>query len=212
MFFVSQRINFTKKSGFTLAEVLVTLMVIGIIATITIPTLLQTTNERELKTAWKKTFSDLSQAYKLIAQENGGSFVGLCATGNHNCLRDKFAANLNVLKTCTTPLTPGNCWHNKEISSFDQILGENSGIIINNGTYISLDMDSKHCTVILDGMLYCGKIVVDVNGAKGPNIEGKDIFGAYILKNSIIPVGKPGSDYSCTNGIGIGCSANALIE
>jgi len=212
MFFVSQRINFTKKSGFTLAEVLVTLMVIGIIATITIPTLLQTTNERELKTAWKKTFSDLSQAYKLITQDNSGSFQALCSNDDQICLRDKFAAHLNVIKTCTTAQLPGNCWHNKDLNVFDQVLSDNSGLVLNNGTYISLDMDSKHCTVILDGMLYCGKIVVDVNGAKGPNIEGKDIFGAYILKNSIIPVGKPGSDYSCTNGIGIGCSANALIE
>ena len=41
-------------SAFTLAEVLVTLAIVGIIASITIPALLNNIQEKELKTAWKK--------------------------------------------------------------------------------------------------------------------------------------------------------------
>ncbi len=44
------------KKGFTLAEVLITLGIIGIIAAMTIPTLLQNTDEAQLKTAWKKAY------------------------------------------------------------------------------------------------------------------------------------------------------------
>ena len=43
-----------KKSGFTLAEVLVTLMIIGVIAAMTIPSLMQSTAQQELELLTKK--------------------------------------------------------------------------------------------------------------------------------------------------------------
>ena len=43
-----------RKSGFTLAEVLVTLMIIGVIAAMTIPSLMQNTQQQEFKAAYKK--------------------------------------------------------------------------------------------------------------------------------------------------------------
>ena len=51
-----------KKSGFTLAEVLITLVIIGVIAAMTIPTLLSNTNKQETKTALKKAMSIINQA------------------------------------------------------------------------------------------------------------------------------------------------------
>ena len=55
-----------KRTGFTLAEVLVTLLIIGVVAALTIPTLLGATNDNQLKTAYKKAFSSLSNAMDLI--------------------------------------------------------------------------------------------------------------------------------------------------
>ncbi len=58
------------KQGFTLAEVLTTLMVIGVVAAMTIPTLLNSTDDQQHKVALKKAVSVLSQAYQLnIAKE-----------------------------------------------------------------------------------------------------------------------------------------------
>ena len=54
-----------KKSGFTLAEVLVTLMIIGVIAAMTIPSLMQNTQQQEYKAAYKKAVSMLNQAVSL---------------------------------------------------------------------------------------------------------------------------------------------------
>ena len=45
-----------KKGGFTLAEVLLTLVVIGIVASLTIPSIIQNIQDANLKIAWKKKF------------------------------------------------------------------------------------------------------------------------------------------------------------
>jgi len=61
----------SSKAGFTLAEVLTTLMVIGVVAAMTIPTLLNSTNEQQFKVAFKKAVSILSQGTQLmVAKES----------------------------------------------------------------------------------------------------------------------------------------------
>ena len=52
----------TKRFGFTLAEVLITLAIIGVVAAMTMPTLINNTNGAQFKTAYKKALSVLSQA------------------------------------------------------------------------------------------------------------------------------------------------------
>ena len=77
-----------KKSGFTLAEVLVTLMIIGVIAAMTIPSLMQSTSSQEYKAAFKKAVSMLNQAvtlnYALDGEDasdyTGTNFVNLMKT------------------------------------------------------------------------------------------------------------------------------------
>ena len=52
----------TKRFGFTLAEVLITLGIIGVVAAMTIPTLISNTNGAQFKSAYKKALSTLNQA------------------------------------------------------------------------------------------------------------------------------------------------------
>lgn len=60
-----------RKLGFTLAEVLITLGIIGVIATLTMPTLMSNTAEREYSTALKKAISALTEAIQMnVALEN----------------------------------------------------------------------------------------------------------------------------------------------
>lgn len=56
-----------KRFGFTLAEVLITLGIIGVVAAMTIPTLIANTNSARFRSQFKKTLSTLSQA-GLMAQ------------------------------------------------------------------------------------------------------------------------------------------------
>ena len=57
--------------GFTLAEVLVTLGIIGVVAAMTIPTLIQEHQKRALATATKKFYSTMSQAVRTYMAEEG---------------------------------------------------------------------------------------------------------------------------------------------
>lgn len=59
------------KRGFTLAEVLITLGVIGIVAAMTMPTLLVQHRERENTTKLKKIYSTMTQAYTRAVAERG---------------------------------------------------------------------------------------------------------------------------------------------
>lgn len=56
----------TSKKGFTLAEVLTTLMVIGVVAAMTIPTLMNSTDEQQKKASYRKAMSVLGQATQLL--------------------------------------------------------------------------------------------------------------------------------------------------
>lgn len=56
----------TSKKGFTLAEVLTTLMVIGVVAAMTIPTLINSTDDQQKKVAFKKAMSVLGQGAQLM--------------------------------------------------------------------------------------------------------------------------------------------------
>ena len=64
----------TVKLGFTLAEVLITLGIIGVVASMTLPSLIQKNKDKELISRVKKTYSVLNNA--LIAAQSGSGVVG----------------------------------------------------------------------------------------------------------------------------------------
>src|SRR5574344_978073 len=67
-----------KKNSFTLAEVLIVLSIIGIVAAITIPALINKIDIAKSKSGWKKAYSTLNQANLALLNDNGGTFAGLC--------------------------------------------------------------------------------------------------------------------------------------
>ena len=54
------------KKAFTLAEVLITLGIIGVVAALTLPSLMTDIGNKKLKTQFFKTYTDLNQAAKLF--------------------------------------------------------------------------------------------------------------------------------------------------
>ena len=71
----------TKKFGFTLAEVLITLGIIGVVAAMTIPTLISNTNSAKFKSQYKKTLSTLNQAALMGTAQYDLDYASLTGTG-----------------------------------------------------------------------------------------------------------------------------------
>ena len=86
------------KKGFTLAEVLITLAIIGVVAALTIPSVIVKTQQQEFKTGAKKAISVLSQAIQLTEVKDGYTPF----TDNPAAQADFIDAlmnNMNIVKT-----------------------------------------------------------------------------------------------------------------
>ena len=101
-------------SGFTLAEVLITLGIIGVVAAMTMPTLINSTNGAQYKTAYKKALSVMSQAVAMnialndydlsetIAGTNPATGAnGTVLDGEAQTIYSIFRNRLNVTKIAT---------------------------------------------------------------------------------------------------------------
>lgn len=89
-----------KKKGFTLAEALVTLVIIGVIAALTIPAILVNTEQHEYKSALKKALSALNQVIELnIALEGFGPLETTPTPTAEDSLFELFRNRMNVIST-----------------------------------------------------------------------------------------------------------------
>lgn len=207
------------KKGFTLSEVMLVLSVIGVIAALTIPGIVQNTANRTLVASLKKIYSTLNQAETLLATDNDGSFTGVCSDNDSVCLRDAFLSKMPTAKKCDAGADTGNCWH---ATGAAKTLGGSTlsvsapAIITNTGAFMHFMMVSSNCTTQFDGLvrpIACGRVRVDVNGFGSPNIVGRDIFDFYITEGRVIPRGTENDTAVCTPASGgWGCAGKVLSE
>jgi len=201
------------RKGFTLAEILITLTVIGVVAALTIPTLLQNTQDAELKIALKKSYGDLQQAYIALSAENSGIETIFSGDGSASAdanAMNAFLTKFNYIKNCGTGM---GCWYTtfKFLDgsiitlNIDALLHDNYGkAILSNGSTVLMNDLSGTCSSTkgegpLNGQV-CAEFYIDVNGFKPPNARGKDYFGFYITKTGIYPVGSFNDGFSCGPG------------
>lgn len=211
-----------KANAFTLAEVLITIGIIGIVAAITIPTIIKNYQDAALKSALQKEVAVLSQVTTKIAQNNGGSIQGVFGGGVNNYLN--FVNHLSYAKLCTTTTNIGECWHqsgawyrNNGTQAYElgaSFYTQNAGLILNDGSLLLISSQgSPTCSGIwmhmensgMGSTDLCSVVFIDVNGFKGPNRTGKDIF-ALSLK---APATVTPSVYNPQN-TGIDCAGKIL--
>lgn len=140
------------KQGFTLAEVLLTLAIIGIVAAMTIPALLGNTNQMELRTGVKKAVSALNQALIMSIAQDSTDASALTDTTEQG-LANLFRARLNVVANGTAT----NAFYTADgmLYTFEKGVAGNCGA---EGDAALFDPAATRCFV-----------TVDVNGDKGPN-------------------------------------------
>ena len=180
--------------AFTLAEVLITLGIIGVVASLTMPSVISNQNEKKTVTRVKKAYSTLQQAY-LRAEQDFGTPDGWEATGMYNSTSHiltarKFIPYLNVVKDCTglnmTEVVKSCTKDYADTASY-------ASIKIADGTTVIFRRWNAQCnwrygsTPALQSV--CGTVIVDINATNKPNISGKDIFTFYLTKQGLYPVG-----------------------
>lgn len=181
----------TKFLAFTLAEVLITLGIIGVVAAMTIPTLISNTQKKEAVTRFKSAYAQLNQAVKLSISDNG-DISGWDIDG-----KDWFDTYLsNYLKIQTQPF--------KSVAFDDSIpykqsSGNREGalaILTRNNSMVYTLLNGidliVETTYYSDGAPTRG-IIIDTNGRNSrPNQFGKDTFYVVIdtAHGGVAPLGK----------------------
>lgn len=195
----------SKKYGFTLAEVLITISIIGIVAMMTIPNLIFEYRRSTSIAKLKKIYSTLQQVILRSTADNGGYSYVSFSDGNTQSMIDWYdhhlKPNLKVQKDC---IDVSGCWHNSGVTK--QLNGDTaiwdsgtkgigSNIIVFktlDNVMVNLDGASAEDIKTLFGVNIKapGLVVhVDVNGNDGPNVIGRDIF-VFIYNNLIfVPAG-----------------------
>lgn len=222
------------KNGFTLAEVLITLGIIGIVAAMTLPTIIQKQQEKVTVNRLKKTYSALSQAYLMISKdygdpENWGMSANVDNEGNATPegslnVGNLFAKYMKITKNCGTE---DGCWHIGNSYRLDgKVYGNTNNrrdiakIKLADGTHVAFGGLSAQCDKVRGNTKplshVCSWIIVDVNGNGRPNTYGIDIFEFSLTKYNIIPYGTQEDtsnlnfDTNCKNASsasGNGCTA-----
>ena len=200
--------------GFTLAEVLITLGIIGIVAAISLPTILSNINDKILNkqvTVFKHKFTEatskMNALKQMISYENTDKFI------------NEFSSHYSIIQKCKNNELE-KCWPARiinipdkngilqEINVSDIKTGNNlrafalgtkeietSGIISADGVAMIL-VYSPVCqmneTLTGASTTSCISGIYDVNGAKGPNRIGLDIRTINSLYGSV----NLGSSYS----------------
>ena len=216
----------SRKAAFTMAEVLITLGIIGIVASMTLPSLYIKNQNKALEASLKKNYSVLQQALDMYQAQNG--FRLKSDDLDTHELKPAILPYFNVLNDCGvgTELSGKACIPNTE---------ENKSNIYKsyNGNTITLAVFDDGQFVLNDGSLillenvrygYGVLISVDVNGYnKRPNRWGHDLFTFQLMKDGeLLPMGAPETQWhnentycsttSTNNMNGAGCTYKALTD
>ena len=212
-----------KRVAFTLAEVLITLGIIGVVASLTLPSIVHNVQKVVLKNQFKRAYSNFYNAIKYVQVQNGAPYAcfywdkkpyGGAACSEYNeygsCIEwtladgaplpndyngktsdcKKFTEDLmkalNVVKFCENNALANGCVTDS-FRGVDKILAEQNPDkeADPNQAFSGTNVKQKYPAFITaDGVLYSRYysmnglpiFMVDVNGHKGPNKWGYDIF------------------------------------
>lgn len=177
------------KKAFTLAEVLITLGIIGVVAAMTMPTLIQNHQKRSLEVATQKFYSMMSQAVRqYMADEDVDDLRNTwLASDNQDDWRSPQAKAsienfitryLKVVKECTD--NADECfaekyktWDNQEVSMNNFY----NSYVLSDGSVVLAEHVGTYGPIAL---------YVDVNGKKGPNKIGYDLWNMDIFYDGSI--------------------------
>ena len=199
-----------KLLGFTLNEVLITIGILGIIATMTIPAVVSNHQKQAYLTSLQKSYAELEQNLTILSTEKYNK--GLSAS--ILCKKDKTISEtagkfLNdyyiVGKSCTTSTQP--CF----ASQYKSLRDNSANFRCDTGYSIQLKSEVAICIIPAQNEGDDVEVYIDVNGSKKPNIGGRDMFTFKINDKFEIYDDSDPSDCSSST-TGEGCLAKILED
>lgn len=213
-----------KKIAFTLAEILIVIAVIGVVAEMTIPTLIQNAKEKVTITKVKRMHSILSQVYTLASIENGTTqdWVDRSKTNieQSDIFFNVLSPYMKIAKICGRDgehcnkmnigykTLDGRTHDSIEKDSFSFYLADGSVLAINSTTGQN---PTLYCTANSN---WCAAINYDINGDSPPNQFGVDTFEIALHFDKVQTIGASEEEFrmlcdkkSEDNANGLGCTA-----
>lgn len=224
--------QFEKSIAFTLAEVLIVLGIIGVVAAITIPTLVISYQKREYVAGLQSAMSSLNNTFSTIRIEYECSTMACTGIWDNSgdSVRDLWeklvdTGKLSIVKNCGVQTGLGcfsatsNYLDDTPMpTSFDNDISY-AKAVLGNGISIGMTDEPGNCTSnygIGVRSEVCGWILVDINGLVQPNKVGRDIFVLLMTNSgSIAPYGSAGiSGHSAclTSAYGLACAGRIFDE
>ena len=193
------------KVAFTLAEVLITLGIIGVVAAMTLPSLIQNYQKKALATQTQKFYSTMSQAVKQYMADYGVDDLRNTPLAGDNyedwaspeaiaSIRDFATKYLKVVKECNPSNEDDNNCFAPVYRKWDNSIPDGE----NTHSFTTSWYPSRRDYVLADGSVitigYWGnkelpgpiELYVDVNGKKGPNRVGYDLWNMTIFYDGVI--------------------------
>ena len=191
-----------KTTAFTLAEVLITLAIIGIVAALTIPTLVQNYQERAWGTASQVFQRKLGEALRVMNVQ--GTLAGYTTT---EAFVDELSKHIKITRICdnddiTTCFADTVTWGDEEVDMSKIKKAKNfgqedwdtntvavqfangvNGVIAYNPDCRQNQFSNDVITIGENGIgTDCLAILYDVDGFKNPNTENKDLIALNVIR------------------------------
>ena len=170
--------------AFTLAEVLVTLGIIGVVSAMTVPTLMQNYQRKSYVTQLHKVYNELQQAAQQYMTDRNAVNLREAGLTSTDALSNFVKTYFKVVNDCGSDKQPCFAPNYKKISGTDmgQGTGQPLNMTIASGASFGFGVSSTGSAdnsrvAIFD---------VDINGPQGPNIAGRDVFILGLFNNGMV--------------------------
>ncbi len=170
--------------AFTLAEVLVTLGIIGVVSAMTVPSLMQNHQRKTYVTQMHKFYNELQQAAQQYMTDRNAVNLREAGLTDQAALNNFVKTYFKVVNDCGSTRTPCLASSYRKLSG--KVIGAGTGqpafVTIASGASFGYGISSSGTTdnsrvAIFD---------VDINGQKGPNIAGRDVFIIGLFNNGLV--------------------------
>lgn len=176
---------FRKKSAFTLAEVLITMGIIGVVAALTIPSLMNKYQKEAYVTELHKVYNDVYQALRQVYSDRNTDNPLEAGLTSQEALDTWVKGYFKRVTDCGQDAEP--CF--APMSEYRKLNYTGTDLPWGTGgtnVYALPDGATIRPYYVANRTYLLFNIVVDVNGPKGPNIVGRDFFVFNIYKNGRI--------------------------